>query len=148
MVASTNLIDLQILIEDLTMKFDDKNIYNSTPNMIKLLINKDLPSAKEYLYSNLPSKYFPMLKMFGSYTLEAIIIHVLGLVFNSLSKSSVVRLSTLLEKVNSTVRDQARFMLYKAPGSGKVEAVLTTKADSEKDVVQPKGASKKERNVD
>lgn len=139
--SDTNLIDLQTEIEDLTMMFDEGNIYNSTPNMIKLLINKDLPNAKEYLYSNLPSHYYPMIKFFGTYTLEALMIHVLGLVFNPIREASLVRVSTLLDRLNSTVQDHARFI---SPGSGKVDAVHTSKAKSDKDVVMP--YSKKERN--
>ncbi|YP_005090363.1 DNA-dependent RNA polymerase (mitochondrion) [Phoenix dactylifera] len=132
-------------IEELTMKFDERSIYNSSPNLIKLLISKDLPTAKEYLKTHLSTEYLPMLNQFGHYMLEAIIIHVLGLVFNCVRDLSVVRVSTLLEQLDSAVRDQARFMLIKAAGSGKVEGVVTSKAESDKDAVKfdSKGATKK-----
>ena len=142
--SDTELIDLQNQIANCTMKFDEDNLFKVTPNIVKFLINKDQPNAKQYLKGCLPSS-LPMLKMFGIYTLEAIMIHVLGLVFNTLQESSAVKAARFIDQLNSTVREQARFLQYKAPGSGKVEAVLTSKVESVKDVVQPKGASKKEK---
>jgi len=139
LLSDTYLIDLQSKIEDYTMKFDESNIFRETPNIIKLLINQNKPSAKEYLYKQLPSTYYPMLNKFGSYTLEAIIIHVLGVVFNSLQEYPVVKVSTLLEQLNSTVKDQTRF--NNESNSGKVEAVLTSMDESDMDVT--KGSSKK-----
>jgi DNA-directed RNA polymerase len=141
LLSETYLIDLQSKIEDYTMKFDESNIFRETPNIIKLLINQNKPSAKEYLYNQLPCTYYPMLNKFGNYTLEAIIIHVLGVVFNSLQEYPVVRVSTLLEQLNSTVRDQTRFNIYNETDSGKVSAVLTSMAESDKDVT--KASSKK-----
>uniref|UniRef100_A0A8I7B0N9 Uncharacterized protein n=1 Tax=Hordeum vulgare subsp. vulgare TaxID=112509 RepID=A0A8I7B0N9_HORVV len=142
--SDTELIDLQNQIANCTMKFDEDNLFKVTPNIVKFLINKEQPNAKQYLKGCLPSS-LPMLKMFGIYTLEAIMIHVLGLVFNTLQESSAVKAARFIDQLNSTVREQARFLQYKAPGSGKVEAVLTSKVESVKDVVQPKGASKKEK---
>jgi hypothetical protein len=66
------------------MKLDEGNIYNSTSNMNKLLINKNLPKAKEYMYSNLLSHYYPMIKLFSTYSFVALMIHVLELVFKSI----------------------------------------------------------------
>ncbi|KAI4972610.1 hypothetical protein ZWY2020_003535 [Hordeum vulgare] len=124
--------------------FNEDNLFKVTPNIVKFLINKDQPNAKQYLKGCLPSS-LPMLKMFGIYTLEAIMIRVQGLVFNTLQESSVVKVARFIDQLNSTVQEQARFLQYKAPGSGKVEAVLTSKVESVKDVVQSKGASQKQK---
>ena len=44
---------------------------------------------------------------FGQYTLEAIIIYVLGMAFDCIQESSIVRVSTLLGLLDRTVRTQA-----------------------------------------
>lgn len=44
---------------------------------------------------------------FGEYTLEAIIIYVLGMLYNSVQESPMVRVSTLLDMLDRTVRTQA-----------------------------------------
>jgi hypothetical protein len=69
-------------MEDFTLHFDEANILKSTPNLVKLFIRADAPSAKDSLKKRLPREYLPMLNRFGSYTLEALMIHVLGLVFH------------------------------------------------------------------
>lgn len=43
------LLDLQIKIEELTMHFDENSVFKSSPSLIKLLIGKDMITAKEYL---------------------------------------------------------------------------------------------------
>lgn len=90
-------IELEVLqsqIEDLTFQFKDESIFKETSNLIKLLIDKDLINAKFYLYKNLPTDmYNNIITHFGEYTLEAIIIHVLGVAFNSLQETSIIRVS-------------------------------------------------------
>lgn len=63
---------------------------------------------RDYLRKYLPEDlYESTIEPFGQYTLEGIIISVLGLVFNSIKESSIVRVSTLLDKLDSTVRTQS-----------------------------------------
>jgi hypothetical protein len=50
--------------------------------MTWIFINKHLPSAREYLKTHLPDEYWPLLNKLWSYTLEALMIHVLSLVFH------------------------------------------------------------------
>lgn len=103
-MSAKELQDLQIDIEDLTMKFDDKNIFKETPNLTKLLIGTDLQNCKSYLYDKLDKDlYSTSIELFGPYTLEAIIIYVLALLFNSLNNAPYVKLATLLETLNRTV---------------------------------------------
>lgn len=109
--SENELQKLQMRIEDLTNKFEECSIFNETPNLIKLLIGKDLISAKSYLYKNIPQDiYNSTIAQFGEYTLEAIIIYVLGFLFHSIQESSVVRVSTLLEMLDRTVRTQANII--------------------------------------
>ena len=105
------LFALQSKIEDFTMKFDDTSVFKRSQNLIKQLIRKELPSAKEYLKNCLSTEDFPLLHQFGHYTLEAIMIHVLGLVFNSVREYPVVRASTLVKELESAVRAQALIIM-------------------------------------
>nr|YP_010144800.1 hypothetical protein KYW51_mgp25 [Mirabilis jalapa]QQL93531.1 hypothetical protein [Mirabilis jalapa] len=109
--TENELISLQTRIENLTMTFDDKSIFKDTPNLIKLLIGKDPISAKLDLYKNIPTEiYNSTIAQFGEYTLEAIIIHVLGVAFHSVQESSAVRVSTLLGLLHRTVITQANMI--------------------------------------
>lgn len=69
-----------------------------------------MPTAKEYLKSRLSTENLIVLYPFGHYTLEVLIIHVLGLVFNSIRDLPVVKVSTLVEQLNSAVRAQSAIM--------------------------------------
>lgn len=103
-MSDEELKDLQIIIENISMKFDEKNIFKETPNLTKLLIGKDLPSAKSFLYEKINIDiYSTSIELFGPYTLEAIIIYVLGLLFNSIHDAPYVKLATLLDTLNRTV---------------------------------------------
>ena len=62
------------------------------------------------------------------------------MVFNCARDLSVVKVSTLVEQLDSAVRDQARFLFNKAAGRDKVEAVGNSKAESDK--VEAVGNSK------
>lgn len=93
------------------MKFDDKCIYHTIPNLIKRLIRKDKPSAKDYLKNCLQSQDdLELLYYFDQYTLEAIILNVLSMVFHSLKVDSAVRVATLLDQLDSAVRVQAALL--------------------------------------
>lgn len=130
-LSENELYQLQMRIEDLTTKFDESNIFSETPNLIKLLIGKDLLCAKDYLYRNLPiNVYNSTIDPFGQYTLEAIIIHVLGLLYNSIEESSVVRVSTLLDTLDRTVRTQANIIKKKELDSSTSTSI---RVDSSKD---------------
>nr|GFD13285.1 hypothetical protein [Tanacetum cinerariifolium] len=41
--------ELQLKVENFTLTFKEKDIFPAAPEMVKLLIKKDSPSAKEYL---------------------------------------------------------------------------------------------------
>ncbi|EPS74139.1 hypothetical protein M569_00616, partial [Genlisea aurea] len=90
------------------------NIMRETPNLVKLLIGKDTICAKYYLkdliHEDIYNKYISIL---GEYTLEAIMIYVLGIAFNSIQESSIVKMSTLIELLEKTVRTQANIQMKK-----------------------------------
>ncbi|XP_073313488.1 probable DNA-directed RNA polymerase [Primulina huaijiensis] len=110
-LTEIELHKLQMNIEDLTMQFDEYSIFKESHNIIKILVGNDLICAKSYLYKYLPlSVYNSTIAQFGQYTLEAIIVYVLGLLYNCIQESSVVRVVTLIEKLDSTVRTQANII--------------------------------------
>lgn len=107
-LTDKKLYVLQNEIEKLTIYFDEKSIFSSVPNLVKLLIKKDKPSAMEYLRSHLRfTSNLELLNYMDHYTLEAIIIHVLGRVFNSMGQDSSVRVLTLIQHLELVTRSQA-----------------------------------------
>jgi len=106
-LSLSELKELQKQIEDLSMTFDEKSIFKNVPNLIKLLIIDDESTAKAHLTNNLSENDLTYIRYLGKYTLEAIIIHVLGSVFSPLQDLSVVRVSTLIQQLDSTVRVQS-----------------------------------------
>lgn len=66
------------------MKYDDECMYNTYPNLIKMLIQKDKATARDYLRSfPLSSEDLDLLNYLDQYTLEAVILNVLGMVLNA-----------------------------------------------------------------
>ena len=63
-------------------------------------------SARDYLKKSrgISDVELSYLGYLNQYTLEAIIIHVLGSVFNSVQEKGSVRVSTLIEQLESTFR--------------------------------------------
>jgi len=110
-LTEEDLISLQKSIEELTIQFDDiQNRYQVVPDLIKLLISPDKVCAKDYLKScSLSSDDLSYLNYFDHYTLEAIMIYVLGSLFNCLHESPAVRVSTLVEHLDTYVQA----MVYK-----------------------------------
>ena len=106
-LSLSELMELQKHIEELSMTFDEKSIFKNVPSLIKLLIKDDDSTAKVQLTKNLSENDLTYIRVLGKYTLEAIIIHVLGSVFSPLQDLSVVRVSTLVQQLDSTVRVQS-----------------------------------------
>ena len=110
MLNDEELKALQYEIEFHTISFDENIIFKHYPKMINLLIGDNKITAKEYLKSkNVDLK---ILDHFGCYTLEALIIHVLGLVFTCSNRTSLVKVSSLIDQLDSAVNDQVRFITY------------------------------------
>ena len=67
-------------IEALSMRFDETNVFQSVPSLIRQLISPEMITAKVYLRQKdgLSEQDLTLINLFGSYTLEAIMIHVLG----------------------------------------------------------------------
>lgn len=102
---------IQMEIEDLTMLFDEKDIFKTAPNIIKILIRSNEISAKDFLRGReLKKDDIELLSEFGQYTIEALIVHVLGMVFNPLENSSLIRVASLVELLESNVRIQASLL--------------------------------------
>lgn len=74
---------IQMKIEDLTTVFDEKSMFKTAPNLIKILIRDHSENAKDYLKARVSDKAdMELLSEFGQYTLEALIVHVLCLLFS------------------------------------------------------------------
>lgn len=102
---------IQTEIEDLTMLFDEESMFKTAPNIIRILIRNNDESAKDYLKGRLLEKEdIELLSEFGQYTIEALIVHVLGMVFNSLEYNSIIRVASLVERLESSVRIQASLL--------------------------------------
>lgn len=100
---------MQYRIEQITMSFDEGNIYKDSSKIISILINKEKENAKEYIIRHLPDNdpLIESLLLFGQYTLEALIVHVLSVLFSN-AYESMIRLSTLVETLDRYVHDHAR----------------------------------------
>jgi len=105
-LSDIDLRNLQMQIEDSSMKFDESTIYKS--NLIKILIQKDRVSAKDYLLEKLADDEKQMLDEFGQYTLEALIIYVMSLLFST--AETMVRASSFIDQLNSSVRTHSRLL--------------------------------------
>lgn len=141
---------LQIKIEEISAQFDDvKNIYQSAPNLIKFFISKEKPSAKDYLKNcKLSSDDLSILDYFDLYTLEAIIIYVLGTLFHSLQESPAVRVSTMIEHLNIYVQSHARLLKSRKLGLTPSMSDRQTDANTEmkEQVTDKEATSKKKRS--
>jgi len=110
--SESDLIKLQSEIESLTTQFDDlKNRFQIVPDLLHLLIDKNKTSAREFLKSqNIPDSDKVLLSYLDPYTIEGIIVYVLGLLFNSIQESPAVRVSTLVEYLSRFVVNHALMM--------------------------------------
>lgn len=112
-----DLIKLQENIEKLTTSIDVYNIYKSSMSLLRQLTDEGEMSASEYLKQKscaLSEVEKMFLGLLDPYLLECIIIHVLSLLFNSLSESPLVKASTLIDQLDITVRIQISLKLQAA----------------------------------
>lgn len=112
-LSDKELYQLQTLIENLTTQFDDfKNIYQISPDLIKIVISNDKPSAKDFIKSHksLSSDDLDCLDYFDQYTLEAIMLYVISYLFSCINEYPAVRVSTLIDHLNMNVKTQAKLL--------------------------------------
>jgi hypothetical protein len=103
-----------------TSPYDEESIYRTVPNLIRRLIIKDKPTAKDYLRScSLSQDEFNLLNYMDQYTLEAIIVNVLSMVFTSLQEFSAVRASTLVERLDQYALTQAYLLKSRKSSNSK-----------------------------
>lgn len=106
------LYNLQLEIENLTMRFDEESIFKSTSDILKMLINPDLECARDFLRMKLTSEEDQeLLGELGHYTLEAVIVYVLCVLFTSGDASnSMIRVASLVEQLEVNVRSQVKML--------------------------------------
>ena len=114
------LREIQKFIEESTFEFDEKSMYKTVPNVISDMIKKANQSAspadcsaKDYLLSStkLTAEEKESLNVFSNYTLEVLIVHVLSTLFNAVESNSVIRLSTLVDRLDAAVRSQITLLM-------------------------------------
>lgn len=112
-LGEDELHKIQLEIEDLTLKFDEESLFRSVPNIIKMLIKNDEECAKDILRKRLKEqKDIELISEFGQYTIEALIVHVLSQLFSSVdTETSMIRVSTLIERLENSVRTQALLLI-------------------------------------
>nr|WAO26101.1 DNA-directed RNA polymerase [Daucus carota subsp. sativus]WAO26134.1 DNA-directed RNA polymerase [Daucus carota subsp. sativus]WAO26171.1 DNA-directed RNA polymerase [Daucus carota subsp. sativus] len=175
-LSDEQLRNLQLFIEDSTLEFDEKSMYKTVPNAVKMMILRGEESvvddssgkrkkagfqsvkkgceesvvddssgkrkkagfqsvkkgydssAMTYLLksSKLTAEEKDSLNVFGQHTLEVLLIHVLSVLFNSVESDSVIRLSTLIDRLDTTVRSQIQ--LLKNRKSRYEQSISTAKA--------------------
>lgn len=84
--------------------------------IIKILIKNDEECAKDILRKRLKNqKDIELISEFGQYTIEALIVHVLSMLFNSVDpETSMIRVSTLIERLENSVRTQALLLINRS----------------------------------
>ncbi|XP_027351179.1 uncharacterized protein LOC113862290 [Abrus precatorius] len=147
---------LQREIEELTLNYSEESLYKACPNIMEMLTKTEMPSAKEYLRGKyltdktgrmtiyakklssadvknlrfvLSDSDQSLLKEFGEHTLECLLVHTLGQLFNL---DNSVSLAGLVERIESNVRVYASFLrdnsMVNKPKDAAEEAVDDTKA--------------------
>lgn len=97
---------IQLKVEEMSLDFHEKNIYECGGDLRKLFFNKDEQSARAYLLDKLKgNKDLGIVRSMGDFSLETIAIWVLSSLFNvsSLEEKSV-RLAHLIEQLDLFVR--------------------------------------------
>ena len=85
--------------------------FKTAPNIIKILIRNNEESAKDYLRGRANEKDdIELLSEFDQYKLEALIVHVLSMVFNTFDNNSIIRVASLVEQLESSVRIQTSLL--------------------------------------
>jgi len=105
-LSEEELIKLQTEIEDLTIQFDEESILKTEGNIVKMLIRSEDLNAKEYLrlHQSFSDEDSELLSELGKYTMEALIVHVLSWLIHSAGDKGLIKVATLIEQMESSVR--------------------------------------------
>lgn len=110
-LSDEELHDIQKEIENITLLFDEKSIFNTVPDIIRILIRDNEESAKDYLRRRpLEKDDIELLSEFGQYTIETLIVYVLSLFFHSVESNTLIRVASLVEQLESSVRHHASLL--------------------------------------
>lgn len=103
--------ELQMKIENMTMRFDEECMFKSTTNILKMLIDEGKESARDFLRAKLTSEEdLALVAEFGQYTLEALMVYVLCVLFSSADSNSMIRVASLVEQLEGNTRSQAKII--------------------------------------
>lgn len=105
------LKNLQLEIENMTMNFDEESLFKSSANILKILIDEKKESARDFLRSKLTAEEdLALIAEFGQYTLEALIVYVLCVLFSSADSNIMIRVATIVEQLEGNTRAQAKIV--------------------------------------
>ncbi|KAI3668635.1 hypothetical protein L1987_88361 [Smallanthus sonchifolius] len=97
---------LQLEIETLTIMFDEESIHITCNHIMKEIIDPKKESAKDYVLERITSDLDKsIVSDMGQYTLEAIIVYVISLLYSS--DTSMIRVSTLIDQLDTHVRSHS-----------------------------------------
>lgn len=103
------LFNLQLEIENMTMYFDEECIFKSSPDILRMIIDEKMECARDFLRSKLKSEDdLALIAVLGHYTLEALIVHVLCVLFSSAEGNIMIRVATMVEQLEGNTRAQAK----------------------------------------
>jgi len=106
-LSDAELRAIQLKLEEMTIHYNETNIYDSAPQLKSLFFNRDRLSAKEFLMKHLKvDTDRAIVRAMGAYTLETVVIWVLSKHFNvfALEQKSVT-LANLLGDLDKSVRE-------------------------------------------
>ncbi|GKC07566.1 DNA-dependent RNA polymerase [Tanacetum coccineum] len=102
-------VELQYKIKDLTLTFKDTELFPAAPEIVKMLIQEELPIAKDYLRARkLNDEDHELVGELGTFTVEALLIHVICTLYKT--EKTHVRLATLIDQIERAVRTHAGLM--------------------------------------
>lgn len=147
------LQNLQLEIENLTMKYDEANIFQTYPflidHLIDLMIHDDMPSARDIILrkKGIGDDVLVILNRLYAYSLEEICIHVLSELFHESNDSTVVRVASFIDHLAKQISFQLQVVIEERVHSTQSSSGLYTSSSIEGiNIGSVKGDKKEKEN--
>lgn len=103
-----DLEKLQLAIESFTILFDEESIHATCHHIMTKLIDPAKVNAKDFVLERLTSEQDKLIVSdMGQFTLEAIIVFVIGQLYNYNTETTMIRVSTLIDQLERHVKAQS-----------------------------------------
>lgn len=140
---------LQNKIENLTMEFDETSIRKSSCVIMQKMISDDKPSAKDFLMEKLnveKNVQYEFLNDFGQYTLEALIIYVICLLYRS--DLSMVRVATLIDHLERYVYSHMELVYVETRNQMRIDpSIIQSRQIKEREQLAKEKLEKKKKKA-